>query len=201
MVVEITKQQTGYVLVLNVGISASFVSKNSFKTKQAAICFAKEQGFEVLNEIEENENTTYYTAQEIADYVLWKIKEHHHSITYLQLHFILYDIQRKCLQTGIIAFDDDFVATNAGPVIPEIYESYKKFAGTKKIEKIESKNIPTLSNHFYSIINPIIKEKENLFYGEMYMQEFNNVESAWLNTYTENPNTNAIIPKELIKYS
>lgn len=69
-----------------------------------------------------------YTALEIAKFVISHEHGKRRSITNLRLQKLLYFIQAKVLvETGNPCFDDEMEAWEYGPVVPMVYEAYRKY--------------------------------------------------------------------------
>ena len=65
----------------------------------------------------------------IASYISERyLKEYGERIDEMKLHKLLYLTQRECLiQTGEPMFEATFHAWKYGPVLPEVYDNYKKY--------------------------------------------------------------------------
>ncbi|MCL2125515.1 MAG: DUF4065 domain-containing protein [Oscillospiraceae bacterium] len=60
------------------------------------------------------------------------------GMTNLRVNKLLYLAQGYCLaRTGAPLFDDDFLAWDYGPVVPSIYQRYKKY-GRNPIDKVDA---------------------------------------------------------------
>lgn len=137
----------------------------------------------------------YYTAMQIAHYVIEKCTIENSAISNLQLQKILYYLQKTALQSksGKVLFNDEFVAWQFGPVIEEVYYNYCGF-GAMPIRRIYQENI---DGQIRLLIDPIIERKRVLDPWEM-VAETHKPGGAWYITYNEQGN-GGIISKDLIK--
>ena len=97
-------------------------------------------------------------AMDIAKYIINKCTVDNHPISNLQLQKILYYVQKKFLDNGRIAFDDEFEAWQFGPVVPEVYSRYCGFGSAS----IRVKYSISLERDYSIIINPIVNSKRCL---------------------------------------
>lgn len=73
-----------------------------------------------------------YTAREIAHYIIDKCTRDGHPISNLQLQKILYFVQIDHYRARKeFLFFDEFEAWQYGPVLPEVYDEYSFFGGTR----------------------------------------------------------------------
>ena len=77
-----------------------------------------------------------YKATDIANYFIWKARKEGKPISNKKLQKLLYYSQawHLVLDDGKPLFDEDFEAWVHGPVIPSIYQKYKKY-GFNPIDK------------------------------------------------------------------
>lgn len=69
-----------------------------------------------------------YPAEAIAKYIIWHEWEAKRPVSNLRLQKFLYFVQAYCIATnGIPLFDDKMYGWDFGPVIPEVYEKYRKY--------------------------------------------------------------------------
>lgn len=79
-----------------------------------------------------------YTAQQIADYILYYANEHGKSVTNLKLQKLLYFLWIEYFKaTGQYLFKDKMYAWKLGPVVPEIYRKYCMYGGFGIMEEGE----------------------------------------------------------------
>lgn len=77
-----------------------------------------------------------YSALEIAKYVINHEHTEKREITNLRLQKLLYFVQAKLLvETGDPCFDDKMEAWAYGPVVPVVYDEYKKYGNLPILEK------------------------------------------------------------------
>lgn len=97
-----------------------------------------------------------YSALEIAKYVINHEHKENREITNLRLQKLLYFVQAKILvETGNPCFDDEMQAWEYGPVVPVVYDAYKKFGNLPILEEQEMKeNIEeSIQNNIGEILN------------------------------------------------
>lgn len=69
-----------------------------------------------------------YSAKEIARYIIDYSEDQGHCVSNLRLQKLLYFIQADFLvQKNRKCFDEDIVAWDSGPVVPEVWEEYSRF--------------------------------------------------------------------------
>lgn len=134
----------------------------------------------------------YYTALQIAEYVITKCTYENHAITNLQLQKILYYLQKEFLKRDEQLFSDDFVAWQFGPVIEEVYFEYCGF-GARPIHRIY--NVIVSLKH-RRMIDTIIEKKRSLPPWNL-VEETHKPGGAWEIAYNKGCGTK--ISKELIR--
>lgn len=102
-----------------------------------------------------------HDAMEVAEYVLsYCENEIKHPITNLQLQKFLYYIQgTNLLLTGKPMFDNDIIAWQYGPVVPDVYYYYSNY-NSKEIS-----NVSTDGKNFTKYEKKIIKSVVNKLIG------------------------------------
>lgn len=135
-----------------------------------------------------------YSALDISKYIINKCTVEHDAVSNLQLQKILYYIQKRFLQNGLMAFDDDFEAWQFGPVVPSVYNRYSSFGGTP----IRLKYNISLSENYKDIIDPIVTEKRNLKPWAM-VDDIHRPGKAWDKVYGDGEGNHHIISKDLIR--
>lgn len=82
-----------------------------------------------------------YDAKNIVSFVLYRYGTMGRKITNLRLHKILYYSQISYFREhGVALIEDDFYAWRQGPVIPSIYEYFKKYV-CREIDSEDAKII------------------------------------------------------------
>lgn len=97
-----------------------------------------------------------YSALEVAKYVINHEHKMGRKITNLRLQKLLYFVQAKVLvETGEPCFDDKMEAWEYGPVVPIVYDEYKKYGNLPILEnQLVSKQIDSKTENFiYEILN------------------------------------------------
>lgn len=83
------------------------------------------------------------TSDQIADYIIRFSHDHGDPITNLKLQKLLYYAQAWYLALhGKPLFDEDFEAWVHGPVLPSIYQKYKKFSWQPIVENPRTMKLP-----------------------------------------------------------
>lgn len=139
-----------------------------------------------------------YTAMNIASEIVRQYKDHGKAITNLKLQKILYYVQMRSLQeNGCALFEEDFQAWRHGPVVPEIYEAFRKYVSgdidyedpVLKQSTVEIK--PDQKNLITSIVAPTL----DVDAWDMVYKTHNT--KPWKDCYI--PNANCIISKDRIR--
>lgn len=90
-----------------------------------------------------------YTAQQIADYIVWSAHESGSFISNLKLQKILYYVQGWHLAIfRSPLFAERFQAWIHGPVIPELYERYKKHSWRNIDEEVARPDLDAATDDF-----------------------------------------------------
>ncbi|NFG59619.1 DUF4065 domain-containing protein [Clostridium botulinum] len=123
-----------------------------------------------------------YTALEIAKYIINKCIKLNRPVSNLQLQKILYYVQGEYMKqnNGNSLFEDDIVAWQYGPVVPEVYYNYN-FYSSSDISNIQEE-VKLLPKEI-SIIDPVIEEKSNL--SAWRLVQSTHSEIPWKETYEE----------------
>lgn len=126
---------------------------------------------------------TPHTANEIASYLLWlnaqEAPEDPDYLTNLKLQKLLYYIQGWHLaQTGQPAFAEEIQAWREGPVVPEVYQTFKNL-GTRPIVEAPTRR-PHLTDDLRDMVEQVW-EKYKAFSGYE-LSDMTHSESPWLET-------------------
>lgn len=139
-----------------------------------------------------------YTVKQIAELLVFLTDyEFGSTMTHLKLQKMLYYTQAYHLaKFGVPLFDEEFEAWLHGPVIPEIYDIYKKY-GYNLIPQDNDylKTAPDFSKElteFFSTIYSIFGK-----YDGKYLEELTHDEAPWKDTYEYGKNN--IISKDIMK--
>jgi uncharacterized phage-associated protein len=96
------------------------------------------------------------TAQEVADYILWSSHESGSFVSNLKLQKLLYYVQAWHLAVhGRPLFPEKFEAWIRGPVIPELYDRYKRYRWRNIDEEVER---PDLDDRAVAFIEEVLEE-------------------------------------------
>lgn len=134
-----------------------------------------------------------YKAIDIAKYVIKKAISFNRPISNLQLQKILYYIQGILLaKNGEGIFSENIEAWQYGPVIPEVYYAFNKYASSEIINDYDI-NIQ-FDEEDKTIIDSIIEEKSRL--NAWRLVSDTHKEDPWKNIYK---GSNVIIKNEDIK--
>lgn len=95
------------------------------------------------------------TAQEIAKSIISEFQSREDLITNLKLQKLLYYVQGWHLGLfGEPLFAEDFEAWVHGPVIPDIYHSYKKYKWSPIVEETKKPNLePKIDKHIIDVLD------------------------------------------------
>jgi len=133
-------------------------------------------------------------------------------ITNLKLQKLLYFIQAAFLaltESHLACFNEEIEAWNFGPVVPEVYQAFKRF-GSSNIPYVDSyvcykgdiwsSEVKKYSNDIIDYEDQkIIQSVVNMFsdYSATQLVEITHNQSPWKNTYEQNQNN--IITKATIR--
>lgn len=139
-----------------------------------------------------------YTAMNIASKIVQLYEEHGAHITNLKLQKVLYYAQMYSLQkNGCALFDDDFQAWRHGPVIPGVYEAFRKYVS----DSIETDDVTIVANSTVlepsdkSVVDYIVTKTLPLDAWDMVARTHQT--TPWKDSYI--PNMNQVITKEHIR--
>lgn len=139
-----------------------------------------------------------YTAMNVASEVVRQYERRQQSITNLKLQKILYYAQMKYMQQSNCAlFGDDFQAWRHGPVIPEVYEVFRKYVSGNIDYKDKDvlENRVEISAEQKKVIEEIVDMTVNVKAWDLV--EKTHQTKPWKDTYI--PNRNCVISKERIR--
>ena len=135
-----------------------------------------------------------YAAEDIAMYILQYYNCKNISITNLKLQKVLYYIQGEFYRRfGYPAFIDNIEAWKFGPVIPQVYKKYSKFASDPIFEPA-SVSYTLFSKEEINAIEEVCDSLENVDAWTLVQMTHN--ELPWAKYYEEG--FNHIIPKDQI---
>ena len=127
-----------------------------------------------------------YNANEVALWILTEAKRQGILMTHMKLQKLLYYAQAYSIaMTGEPLFNNDIQAWKHGPVVPDVYHSFRKY-GNSIITDFQDTDIP---ENLASLIFAIIHDK-----GYMTAYELSNMthnEPTWINA-RNNPEQNTI---------
>ena len=137
------------------------------------------------------------SALELSKYIIGLCTSEGEPISNLQLQKILYYIQREFLIRGTEAFADEIQAWQFGPVVPCVYRQYCAF-GSRCISMFYLNRLEEYTEGEISLINKVVLLKRRKYPWEL-VRETHQSGKAWSIIYNKYGNSNAIIPKNLIK--
>lgn len=140
-----------------------------------------------------------YNAVNIARYVIERCSRTGKTISNLKLQKILYFIQAEFLITkGQPCFADEIQAWDFGPVVPEVYYTYRMYGGA---------NIPCIGKSMVSriislgdreILDGIIDEC--MKYSASALVDITHSQSPWIDAYDRPGHNNEITPESIKEY-
>lgn len=99
----------------------------------------------------------YYDANDIANYIITKCTQEDTPVSDLQLQKILYYIQLNFIRyLGYRAFDNEIQAWAFGPVIPDVYNRFKKY-GSSVIRQIYANIQYLFTDNEKEIVDKVIR--------------------------------------------
>lgn len=128
-----------------------------------------------------------YTALEVAKYIINKCIELNRPISNLQLQKILYYVQGEYMKCndGQPLFNNEIMAWQYGPVVPEVYYEYNKYCSNAIIFKECGEANFNVEDQ--SVVDSVISEKSKL--NAWSLVKATHSEDPWKNTFNNNPNT------------
>ena len=138
------------------------------------------------------------TSGAIADYFIWLANETGSFLSNLKLQKLVYYAQAWYLALHEQPlFDEDFEAWVHGPVIPVLYQEYKKFAWKPILKDVES---PKFSNQ----VDEFLTELTQVYFAcdAFELEQMTHLEDPWIEARGNIPQdapSNAIISKEAMK--
>lgn len=122
------------------------------------------------------------TALDIAKYILNKCIELDRPISNLQLQKVLYYVQCEYIKktNGGILFNDDIVAWDYGPSVPNVYYEYKIYSSSDILYRQENVELDQFDK---DIIDPVIVDKS--VHSAWKLVEMTHAEKPWINTYNK----------------
>ena len=140
-----------------------------------------------------------YDADEIAHYLVSFCADENHPISNLYLQAIMWDIQTcYCKATGSLLFNDEFEAWTYGPVLPDIYNEFTFYGGTRIEEDLYNQytfdNIP---NDVKKDLQFAARQLRELYPYDL-VSKIKSPDSLWSNIYRDGEAGNRIIPNQMI---
>jgi uncharacterized phage-associated protein len=138
------------------------------------------------------------TANHIANYFIWLANETGSFLSNLKLQKLVYYAQAWYLALhDQPLFDEDFEAWIHGPVIPTLYQEYKKFSWKPILKEVEKPN-------FSPEVNDFLQELTEVYFGcdAFELEQMTHREDPWIDARGNLPidaPSNAIIPKEAMQ--
>lgn len=136
----------------------------------------------------------WYSATEIAKYIISKCSSSGRPVSNLKLQKMLYFIWVDFYtKTGRILFFDNICAWKLGPVVPEVYYEYCSYAGrpilgdyTTEVEMADRQIIDSIISNYISVPANVLVSRTH------------KSGSAWDCVYQNGAGNRSIIPFELI---
>ena len=141
-----------------------------------------------------------YSAFDLARYVLKKCIDEDHPISNLQLHKILYYIQKCFLrEKKCRAFSEPVEAWQFGPVVPEVYDEYRIYGGRTIVWIPDAHdNVAWKDEKDKKLIDNIVEEKRKLDPWDM-VQETHKEGGVWAKIYAGGEGAYHEIPVEMLR--
>ena len=138
-----------------------------------------------------------YGALKIARYIIQRCNLENKTISNLKLQKILYFVQAEFLVVkGQPCFQEDIEAWDFGPVVPEVYHSYKVF-GSSNIPAIGRQiKVIGISEKDRKLIDGIVDECAQ--YSASALVEITHHQTPWIEAYHK-PGYNNVISLDSIR--
>lgn len=122
-----------------------------------------------------------YSALDIARYIIGYCNRRGYYVSNLKLQKILYFIQAEFLVTlGVACFRETIQAWAFGPVVPQVYQEYKKFGSSNILIDYETEGIMR-SEVDEQLVEGIVDQCDE--YSASDLVRFTHSQSPWLNAY------------------
>ena len=122
-----------------------------------------------------------YSALDIAKYVIGYCDYKRYDVSNLKLQKILYFIQAEFLVTlGVACFKEPIQAWAFGPVVPQVYQEYKKFASSNILIDYKMEGI-LKSEKEEKLVKKIVDQCDK--YSTSELMRFTQNQGPWLNAY------------------
>lgn len=136
-----------------------------------------------------------YSAELIADYMIERATRNYAPISNLRLQKYLYFVQAEFLvNTGKPCFNDDIAAWSFGPVVPKVYQKYKKY-GSMVILYIDTKSEKRLRSEDRKMIDSVMDRCKDKTVSQL--TDATLKQTPWLKAYS--PYTENVITNESIE--
>ncbi len=151
----------------------------------------------------------FYSALDIARYVINYSNGRNYGITNLKLQKVLYFIQARFLVEGEPCFFEKIEAWDYGPVVRDVYQEFKYYGGCNIPNQLEYEEFDENTWRLHSVkfneeiidqsdrkvINEIVDELSDLSANDLVMITHN--QAPWKNAYKKNENN--VIENDSIK--
>ena len=139
-----------------------------------------------------------YSAIDVAKYIIWYCKKKGYSISNLKLQKILYFVQAHFLvTTGKPCFAENIEAWDFGPVVPEVYHTFKIFGSAELPASSCYKAETAILYADRKIIDAMVDECGE--YSASALVDISHNQDPWRNAYQKGWN-NIITTDSICKY-
>ncbi len=138
-----------------------------------------------------------YSALEIANYIVYLLKDVCEDLTNMKLNKLIYFAQGQYLkETGKPLFNDNIEAWDYGPVVESVYQKYKRF-NNKPISIYNKRMANTISMEVSDFLIGISR-KYGKFTASSLVSKTHMINSPWDQVY-QGKERHVLIPVNIIK--
>jgi uncharacterized phage-associated protein len=139
-----------------------------------------------------------YRAIDIAKFVLAVAHENGDVVTNLKMQKLLFYAQALHLaKKKTPLFDDDAEAWQFGPVIPDVYDTYKKYGRLPIDEDISQEDVDVLDAETQNFMDEFLFKFMD--YSATHLANMTHNEAPWQDAFDKNPGGSEIIPKDALQ--
>jgi uncharacterized phage-associated protein len=139
-----------------------------------------------------------YRALEIAKYILAVVSEYGDVVTNLKLQKLLFYAQVwHLVKKQAPLFEEDAVAWQFGPVIPEVYDAYKKYGRLPITDETSQADIDVLDAESQRYMDKFLLTYMD--YSAISLANMTHNEAPWRDAFEKNSNGGEIIPQDILQ--
>jgi uncharacterized phage-associated protein len=139
-----------------------------------------------------------YRALDIAKYILAVVSEYGDVVTNLKLQKLLFYAQVwHLVKKQAPLFDEDAEAWRFGPVIPEVYDVYKKYGRLPIADDVSQADVDVLDAETQRYMDKFLLSYMD--YSAISLANMTHNEAPWRDAFEKNPDGREVIPQSIIQ--